>query len=444
MVRRWYLGYKYRKNPQELIKQISQKVQEYNLSQHIPLLRLEKGVKPRSEFYFFIAIESSQVGEIPQKVIDSNLLQLQFFKTPAVKGLTSFKYEQIKPMVGVSHEIHDYTNPIPYQLQKIISEHPFNLIDAQKINYSPQYIESYSHRHEHLLYWLSALRCGTWESFEKACNQLEIPEPKRVLRRLKLLGHIESSLDGRRWSIAPTAIVQVYSESDLQEFVVCGQRSINLLNYLKKSTNFKSTNQPRGDSPPCIHIQIDKAVNILALFKTIDTDCITNAGEAAKKLTDILPNIETWKHNLRHLPGIVTSCYEWERFNGNDFVACDYNSESGMYRMCNRDSLNPLRTLFYDAERNYWLQGDWYGLRFLALQQMGDKCIFKYDLHHKQLAILGSQRLPEIYERALVLASGILPTYINSWLVYANIEPEVVHLLSAKLNLICDRESTYA
>lgn len=437
---RWYLGYKCRKNPQELVKNISQKVQEFNLSQYIPLLRLEKRVKPRGEFYFFIAIESLKKGEIPENVTDSNLLKLDFFKTPAVHMGISFTYEQIKPMVGAAHDVHDYTNPIPYQpLPKIICENPFELTAKLLVtNYSPPDVDVLSHRYEQLLYWLSALGYGTWESFKKACETLNIEEPKRVLRRLKLLGHIEASPDGTRWSIAPSTLVSVNSKSDFS-FLLCGQRSIKLLDNFKQHADLKQINQPRGDAPPCIFIQIDNSNNILTLLEKISAKfSLTNAGEVSKQLANMLPNIETWKRNLRNLQGIVTSCYEWERFDGNDFVPCAYNSESGMYRMYNRQiSLNPLGTLFYDAECNCWLQGDWYGVRFLALQQMGDKCIFNYDYNNKQLAILASQRLPEIYERALVLASGILPTYIDSWLLYANIEPEVVHLLSAKLNLIC-------
>ncbi len=440
---RWYQGYKCRKNPQELIKQISQKVQEYNLSQFIPLIRLEKQVKRRGEFYFFIAIESFQEGSIPQEIANSHFLKLPFFKITAAPGIISFNYDQIKGMVGAAHDVHDYTNPIPYQpLPKRFGEHPFNLTTAQKINLSHQDIDNLSHRHEYLIYWLSAIRYGTWESFKKSCEQLDIAEPKRVLRRLKLLGYIELSPDGKRWSIAPTAIVKMSSESDLQEFFVCGQRSINLLNQLKTYANLQSINQPQGDAPPCIRIQLEKSVDILSLLRAISADfSINDAGEASKKLARILPNINTWKHNLRDLQGIVTTKYQWEQFDGNDFVSCGLPRESGMYRMYNQDMnfSHPLRTLFYDRESNRWLQGDWYTLRFLALQQMEDECIFNYDLDKKQLAIPTSQRFPEIYERVLFLASGIVPTYIDSWLVYANIEPELVHLLSAKLNLVADR-----
>jgi hypothetical protein len=53
-VQRWYKGYKYKGNPKELVEQISKKVQDYNLSQYVPILRLEKGAKARKPFYFFL------------------------------------------------------------------------------------------------------------------------------------------------------------------------------------------------------------------------------------------------------------------------------------------------------------------------------------------------------------------------------------------------------
>ncbi|MCC5637615.1 hypothetical protein LC593_17570 [Nostoc sp. CHAB 5844] len=98
-IQRWYQGFSYRGNPQELIKQISEQVQRHNLGNFIPLLRVEKGVKSRKQFYFFLAFESLQKGDIPTE-IKSTLLKLSFFKSP-IPGNRSFSYEEIKPMVGV-------------------------------------------------------------------------------------------------------------------------------------------------------------------------------------------------------------------------------------------------------------------------------------------------------------------------------------------------------
>lgn len=77
-VQRWYTGFSYRGNPQDLIKQISEQVQRHNLTKLVPLLRVEKGIKSRKPFYFFLAIESHQVGELPTE-LQASLLKLSFF-----------------------------------------------------------------------------------------------------------------------------------------------------------------------------------------------------------------------------------------------------------------------------------------------------------------------------------------------------------------------------
>ena len=438
-IQRWYKGFSYTGKPTQLVNEVSRLVQQNNLSEFVPLLRVQKGAKSK-RFYFFIAIESPQIGSIPTKV-ESVLLKLSFFQYP-IKGSPCFTYEDIKPMVGSAHDVYDYTKQIPYQpLQEFTYDNPFDFIESSTINHFSPDIETLSHRYEELLYWLSALGCGRWESFKKACEAMNLEEPKRILRRLKLLGHIESSLDGSRWSIAPTALVKVDSQSNFQGFILCGQRSIILLEKFKQYATLNFINQPRGNAPPCVRIQVDNPNTLLDLVEQANSKfSITNADEVSLQLANILPNVVTWQQNLRHLQGIVPSLYEWEYFDGNNFVDCFLPRETGMYRMCNKEiSTRPLYTLFYDQENDKWLQGDWYGLRFLSLQHSGQQCIVHYDIGKKCLAIPVSQRLPEIYERALVFASGRLPIYKESWLLYENIKLELLQKISDKINLVCSQ-----
>jgi len=127
-LQRWYSGYKTKKKPQELIETISRKVQEYELSSYIPLLRIEKGARPRKEYLFFLAVESQEKGEFPSLVENSPLLNLPFFERKAVPQLCSFDYEQIKPMVGKGHQVEDFVIVIPYrEKDKLILDDPFDL-----------------------------------------------------------------------------------------------------------------------------------------------------------------------------------------------------------------------------------------------------------------------------------------------------------------------------
>lgn len=440
-VQRWYKGFSYTGNSRTLVEQISEQVQRYNLSNFVPLVRVERGARRRT-FYFFLAIESPQTSEIPTEV-QSSLLRLPFFQYP-IKGNPSFTYEQIKSMVGAAHHVHDYTNPIPYQpVQEQTYDNPFDfdLIASLPINQVSPDIEALSHRYEQLLYWLSALGSGTWESFKKACEALSLEEPKRILRRFKLLGHIESSPDGLRWSAAPTALVKV--ESQFPEFILCGQRCLNLLRQLEQYVVLTSSHQSRGDAPPCIRLQLTSPNVITNQFSIID------AGEASRRLAEILPNLATWQQSLRTLQVSVTSRYEWKRFDGNDFVECIFCNQTGMYQMWAREeSDRPHLTLFYDSKTDTWQQGDWYGLRFLALHYSDQQCIARYDPATARLAIPFSQRWPELYERALVLASGRLPSYQRTeqslWLIYENVGLELAHQLTTKLYVTCEEDSTCA
>lgn len=448
-VKRWYQGYRCRKKPQDVVEHISRIVQDESLDKYIPLLRIEKGAKARKEYYLFIAVESSREGEIPSSVEDSSLSHLPYLK-PAVRGNPPFNYDQIKPMVGVSHEVLDYTNPIPYQVpEKEANDDPFEspiFSDQENINAN---FEVLSQRYQQLLYWLSAVGSGTWETFKKTCQILGLDYPQRIIRRFRLLGHLEISADGKRWSIAPTALVKVESVSGSQEYFLCGQQSEALLQQLRQYATVDLTTQNQGNSPPCVKIPLTESQTLESLLEYIrqSSGLVIHApGNSAENLTEILPTLEKWKLELAALPGIVPSLYDWKRFDGNDWLDCIFSGETGMYQMwklnereSSKDTQDnrPLRTLFYDGDTNTWRQGDWYGLRFLTLHYNDRKCVAHYDPATLRLAVPYSQRFPEIYERALVLASGLLPSYQkteqNLWLIYKNVGPNLAKQLTQKL-----------
>ncbi|MCT7963466.1 hypothetical protein NG791_22580 [Laspinema sp. D1] len=299
-----------------------------------------------------------------------------------------------------------------------------------------------SAQYDRLLYWLSATGIGNRESFKKTCEALELEEPKRILRRLRLLGHIESSPDGKRWSVAPTALVKVDSDLDPPQFILCGQRSIDLLGHLKKYAQLKYIYQPGSAGPHCIRLQMSEP-NLITNHSGFT---VVNVGEASLRLAKLLPDIKIWQEQLTSLPGIVPSLYQWQQFNcqTNKLEECSHPGETGLYELCRETNPNYRYTLFYDRERDAWLQGDWYGLRFIALHYSAQQCLACYNRDTNRLAIPWNQRWPEIYERALLLASGFLPTDYKTqqsrWLIYENIGKELVQKLVEKLHLTCQED----
>ncbi|MDY7014128.1 MAG: hypothetical protein SVX43_11130, partial [Cyanobacteriota bacterium] len=298
----------------------------------------------------------------------------------------------------------------------------------------------------------SAVGCSTWESFKKACGTLELDDPRRILRRFKLLGHLESSADGRRWSIAPTALVRANFESENPEFILCGQQNGDLLKELEQHGIVCALDQPRGNAPPCVRVQRSGSIDSSGAIESIRSRLgvqIADAEDVALQLATILPDLEQWMLGLRSVPGIVTSLYDWKRFDGRDFVECSLPQQTGLYQMWNPEGEDSsLRTLFYDSGSQTWRQGDWYGLRFLALCHSNQPCLARYDSATARLAVPYSQRWPELYERALVLASGLLPSYQKTeqslWLIYENVGRELVQQLTQKLDVTCEEATTGA
>jgi hypothetical protein len=440
---RWYKGFSVKNDPKKLIDLISQKVLEHDLSKFIPLLRVEKGAKARKPYYFFIAIDNTINGELPEQV-KRDLMVLPYFKNPIKKNNPYFTYEDIKPMVGAAHDVHDYTNPIPYKpIETLQYDDPFNIDIQPEIDLANDHSEIY----QKFLYWLSSVGYGSWDLFKKTCNTLGLDEPKRLLRRLKLLGHIETSTDGQKWSIAPTAIVKVSSLDDISEYILCGQQNSDLVERLHNFTDIYRINQL--NSPFCLRLKLINAIDIQAILDKIKNEInlsINDSHDIAKKLALLLPDIEKWKLSLISLQGIVKSLYDWKYFQNGDFVECTLPEKTGMYQMWDRESKNkPRRTLFYDQDTQTWRQGDWYGLRFLALYYSQHDLITNYNPETLQLAIPHCQRWPELYERALVLASGLLPKYHkteeqNLWLIYDNISLDLAHQLTQKLHVTCQEE----
>jgi hypothetical protein len=129
--------------------------------------------------------------------------------------------------------------------------------------------------------------------------------------------------------------------------------------------------------------------------------------------------------------------YDVEMFVDGSFIPGTFQGESGMYRLLLREANDRVnQTLFYHQGSNKWVQGDWYGLCFLALRQAGGTCRAVYHSATQRLALPTSQRWPEIYERALVLSSGQLPEENNNWLFFDNISRDLALQLTAKLAVV--------
>ena len=333
-------------------------------------------------------------------------------------------------------EIHGF-NALQYrQMEYEDPGDPFDQSDAwQPQKASPES----SPLAERFLHWLSIIGEGTWEGFNQACNALKVAqdnqEVRSVLRRLILLGHLDLSGDGSRWSVSPTVLVRFPDNPD--SGFLAGRRTESFLRRVREFCDM--TPQSYYSSPPRIDLNSGVAETTAALE-------ITDAGATSTQLAALLPYLNEWKDSLQSLDNLKVTSYGIEKWQSGSFQTCDtvydrdgiYYGEPGMYRISlEGDRTGRNMTLFFDEPAQRWIRGDWYGLRFLSLEAGPARMEAVYDSGAGEFLIPASQRWPLLYERVLTLASGMLPgrTANPDWLSYPRIPLDLAKVLCRKLNV---------
>ena len=294
---------------------------------------------------------------------------------------------------------------------------------------------------EKLLYWLSSVGEGTRQTFSEACLTLGVVEDKQyswsVLRRLRLLGHVDCSGDGTRWEISPSAVV-IFPAEPANGFFA-GQRLPSMLNNLKEDVS--RHHQPDFQGPPRLTISAG--------------DCNSQSDvteQTSATLSRLLSDLDGWKNSLPTIPRLVTAQFEMGFWDGRGFQSCDtfyqedgrYFGQSGMYHLSRlARGYRGETTLFFDEPGQRWLRGDWYGLRFLALEANGALVEVVHDSVSNSLLIPEAQRWPLLYERCLVLTSGLLPMSAtnNNWLQYQEVPYDLAKTLCNKLGVPLRQET---
>ena len=391
-------------NTESTLYRIITAVVDAALASQIPLVKLER--RARGEFYVFLGVDSDESTGIPGglgKTLQD--LGLRFEEDFPLRP------DEIQSMVQRQDiEIHGL-NALQYrQMEYEDPGDPFDQSDA----WQPQEASPASSAlMERLVHWLSVRGEGTWEGFNQACNVLKVAEDKHearsILRRLVLLGHLDLSDDGSKWSVSPAVLVRF--PDNLNNGFLAGQRTESFLRMLGEFLHLNETPQSFYSGPPRIDLNSDVAENTAGLE-------IIDAGATSTRLAALLPDLNGWKESLQSLDSLRVTSFEVERWQSGGFQPCDnvydrdgiYYGEQGMYRMSlEGDRSGRTLTLFFDEPAQRWVRGDWYGLRFLSLESGQAHVEAVYDSVTRELLIPASQRWPLLYERALTLASGMLP-----------------------------------
>ena len=434
-MRRYIPVHTRRYSPAYIFDRISQAIQAENLTRAIPAVKFEKGAK--GEFYYFFALEGQQLDFLD--VVQTIFAQ---WGVPGTIIRELLEPEAIKSMASGELETHSL-NAIPYtSLWSDDAGDPFDLSETSFKEEESVY-NSLAERYDQLLYWLSTNAEGTWRTFAKVCSILQlagdVKDARSIFRRLILLGYIESSDNGQKWSICPTALVKCVADPGV--CFLTGQQTPKLIEYLKEHWEVETLPQSSYQAPSCVKVHGVFPDNIS--FNGLH---IEYTGVVSIRLAQLLPDLEEWKDLLPVIDRLSTTSYNIEIWNGRQFIQCDkfyerhgkYFGESGMYCLRKKEENNPYRiVLYFDQPNQRWLRGDWYGLRFLAYDSAGRGFEARYNSSANEILIPVEEHWPLLYERALVLASGLLPVRDKNfrWLKYTNISNELIQLLAEKLNI---------
>src|SRR5712691_4989081 len=152
---RWYQGFECYGKPSNIVDNIRNIVRWNDLGNMVPVVRVEKQAK-RGRFLLFLAIESTALGEIPERV-SSTVLHLPALKVPIRKP---FDYEEIRSAVDAELDVHNYASSIPYPYQRFEArtvENPFDAADT--IVDSSSNVDDLligTQRYDRLMLWISA------------------------------------------------------------------------------------------------------------------------------------------------------------------------------------------------------------------------------------------------------------------------------------------------
>ena len=424
--------------PLVIFDQIRQIVQHLGLTRTIPAVKFEK--KAKKQFYVFLAVEGIVGPQLSDNVL--NVLQHVNSKLRG-KPLWPIDPAEILPMTGGSELVIHGFNQLPYNPEwPNDGDDPFDMsevsFDTPDIG-----ITLFGNNYDQLLHWLSATAEGTWQTFKNVCGVLELVDDwnseRSIFRRLILLGHIECSENGQRWSICPTALVQCPTDQDV--YFLTGQQSPKLIEHLKEHYDVETLPQWNFQGPSCVRVNGTFTNDV-----SLNGFDIVHVGTVSVQLAELLPDLEGWKDILPAIDRLSTTTYNIEIWNGREYMQCDsfyernerYCGDSGLYRLIKKAENNPYQlVLYFDEPNQRWLRGDWYGLRFLAYNTAGRQFEVKYDSNANEVLIPVEEHWPLLYERALVLASGMLPARDKNfrWLKYTNISNELIQLLAEKLSI---------
>lgn len=393
---------------------IKQLVEERGLAHVLPLVKYEVG--RGREYYIGVAVDAQDragddsVTETARQILHN--AGIHSATNPQMSWI--LEPDAVQGLLRGNLECESFTIPIAYESAEDLRVPAVGQLLAELERdelHSSEPSREDTERQLRMLHWCSAVGSGDLARLQQVCRLLNITTEWggawSVLRRFVLLGHLE--FDGGaalRWGAVPPTIVQTMLDEECGFLV--GQRSPKIVDALREHFTIEELAQAGGPSRLLL-----RGGNISADIDAMPGIRVACVGRAAQRLGKLLPNLTEWKTRLPTWDEQDFGRFGVERYvpEADEIHTCAFSeaSASGLFRFTLEQPGRALTTVAYRHEiGGRWICGDYYGLRFLARSSRG-LCRAAYRSEQRQLVIPMADRWPMPYERALVLAGGLLP-----------------------------------
>lgn len=302
-----------------------------------------------------------------------------------------------------------------------------------------------------LLLWLSARVEGSWRAFRAAVEKLQVAEdlemnggrefeydhfPLHQQLRLNMerLGHVEFRARGCEdgWRVVPPTLATT-RESNGWIGVLCGARSDPLLeHFVRMTSHLQAEVIPQADAPDVYRVF---ASDREELSKLCEQSSLLFQSDAPLAILSYLPPADPLPRNG---PTV-------EFPQGADWVIHKFLPDTLGWRKVSRADANSactgfFRFMIYFQRPRYFLR-QWghifelpRAVGIYALLRRRRRNVLRYDGNSRSLILPAVCQPPRLLERALVLCSGLPPTFdAHQWrLTYAQV-PEDIAQLAARL-----------
>jgi len=297
-----------------------------------------------------------------------------------------------------------------------------------------------SARSEDVMEWETALDAlmhtggGGWSQFERIALQLQPTAlfVDQFSRALEALGHIDvrrsATLQPQFWEVAPTAVVQTedgylfsgYWPASLWQNVVAAIK--------EAGGEIARQDQEEG---PASYFAVDHAGGLRQTMASV-TDDVAVTGAAWEQLVASLPSLSQVVDALPRSDASVTGAIKWFNPRQNEWVDALDVAAVGGYRATRFSTLDFVRTQS-DLEHKTIAHSTVQLSKHVAAL-LTDRPLIAYDPVVRELVVPLGADLPGLYGRAVVAASGMLPTadLTNRLLVYH----DVPQLLAGRIHFL--------